>query len=65
MVASAWAYIVGVYLHENLTPLKIKKHGNKAKSLFKYGLQTIANVLLNPMAKLEINVFYFFVMYLE
>jgi hypothetical protein len=59
MVAFAWAYIVGVYLHENLKPLKIKKHGNKAKSLFKYGLQTIANVLLNPMTKIEINVFYF------
>jgi hypothetical protein len=59
MVAFAWAYIVRVYLHENLKPLKIKKHGNKAKSLFKYGLQTIANVLLNPMVKIEINVFYF------
>jgi hypothetical protein len=38
MVAFAWAYIVEVYLHENLKPLKIKKHGNLTKGFFKYGL---------------------------
>jgi hypothetical protein len=59
MVAFAWAYVVGIYLHENVKQIKIKKHGNKAKSLFKYGLQTIASVLLNPFAKLDIDVFYF------
>jgi hypothetical protein len=59
MVAFAWAYVVGIFLHENIKQIKIKKHGNRAKSLFKYGLQAIATALLNPLAKLQINVFEF------
>jgi hypothetical protein len=59
MVAFAWAYVVGIFLHENIKQIKNKKHGNRAKSLFKYGLQTIATALLNPLAKLQINVFEF------
>jgi hypothetical protein len=58
-VAFAWAYIVGIYVHENIKQIKVKKHGNRAKSLFKYGLQTIAAALLNPFAKLDFNVFEF------
>jgi transposase len=59
MVAFAWAYVVGIYLHENIKQIKIKKHGHRAKSLFKYGLQTIAAALPNPFAKLDFNVFDF------
>jgi hypothetical protein len=29
-------------------PIPIKKHGHRAKSVFKYGLEYISNVLLNP-----------------
>ena len=47
MIAFAWAYVVGVFVHENLKPIKILKHGKMAKSLFKYGLENIANLLLN------------------
>ncbi|MDR2652348.1 MAG: IS4 family transposase, partial [Prevotellaceae bacterium] len=46
-------------LHENIKPIKIKKHGNKAKSLFKYGLQVISNILLNPLALNSLNIFKF------
>jgi hypothetical protein len=59
MMAFAWAYIVGIFIHENLKPIKIKKHGNKAKSFFKCGLQTIATALLNPLARLDPDVFLF------
>ena len=59
MVAFAWACVVGIYVHENLQAIKVKKHGRWAKSLFKCGLQTIANVLLNPLAKPELNIFEF------
>ena len=48
MIAFAWAYVVGVFVHENLKPIKILKHGKMAKSLFKYGLEYIDNLLLNP-----------------
>jgi transposase len=34
MLAFAWAYVVGVFAHENLKPIRMLKHGRKAKSLF-------------------------------
>ncbi|KAA6347268.1 hypothetical protein EZS27_005235, partial [termite gut metagenome] len=36
-----------------------KKHGRMAKSLFKYGLGMIANILLNPKCTHEIDIFKF------
>lgn len=48
MIAFVWCYKVGIYLHQ-LNPIKIKKHGRMAKSIFKYGLDYIASVLLNPV----------------
>ena len=44
LVAFVWAYKAGIYLNE-IYPIKIKTHGRKAKSLFKYGLTFLANVL--------------------
>jgi hypothetical protein len=42
MIAFVWCYKVGIYLH-NIRPIKVKKHGRKAKSIFGYGLDHIAN----------------------
>jgi transposase len=39
LIAYVWAYKAGIYL-DSLRPIKIKKHGRRAKSLFKYGLST-------------------------
>lgn len=47
MIAFVWCYKVGDYLDRNVKPIIIKKHGHRAKSVFKYGLEHIANVLLN------------------
>jgi len=44
LVAFVWAYKAGIFLNA-LYPIKIKKHGRRAKSLFKYGLTYIASVL--------------------
>jgi len=44
MIAFTWVYKAGIYL-DKLYPIKIKKHGRKAQSLFKYGLNYIANIL--------------------
>ena len=53
LVAFAWVYKAGIYLN-SLCPVKIKKHGRKAKSLFKYGLNYIANLLFsNDIDKYE------------
>jgi len=46
LIAFAWVYKAGIYLNE-LCPIKIKNHGRKAKSLFKYGLNYIANLLFS------------------
>jgi transposase len=59
MLAFAWAYVVGVFANENIKPVRILKHGKKAKSLFKYGMEIIASVLLNNMRCVNIDIFKF------
>lgn len=56
IVAFTWAYLVGDYLNKYIRPIPIKKHGNKAKSLFKYGLTNIATVLLNSLFQDDIDI---------
>jgi hypothetical protein len=46
MIAFVWVYKVGIYRHQKI-PIIIKAHGRKAKSIFKYGLDYINNMLLN------------------
>jgi len=60
MVAFTWAYLVDDYLHRYIKPIPIKKHGNKAKSLFKYGLTYIVTVLLNAFFQDDIDILKFF-----
>jgi hypothetical protein len=58
-IAFTWAYLVGDFLHKDIKPIPIKKHGRKAKSVFKHGLDYIANNLLNTHFKEDINIFKF------
>lgn len=58
MIAFVWCYKVGIYLHQ-INPIKIKKHGRKAKSIFKNGLSFIANCLLNSENQNDNNIFRF------
>lgn len=57
IVAFAWAYLTGIYLHNNVKPIRMLKHGRRAYSFFKYGLNYIANVLLNNMIQNNIDIF--------
>ena len=59
MVAFVWCYKVGIHLHLNVKPIAIKKHGRKARTIFKYGLDYVANVLLNALNQSNINVIQF------
>ena len=59
MIAFVWCYKVGIYLHNHVAPIKIKTHGRKAKSIFKYGLSYVANVLLNAQNQDDIEIFKF------
>jgi hypothetical protein len=47
-IAFTWAYLVGIYKHTMIKPIKELAHGRKAKTLFKYGLEEISNTLMNP-----------------
>ena len=51
-LAFTWAHLVGVWLAEQ-KPLKIKKHGYKEKSLFRYGLDHLQYLLLNIHQRME------------
>jgi len=46
MIAFVWVYKVGIY-RDSLVPIKIKKHGRRAYSYFKYGLNYLAKLLNN------------------
>ena len=53
LVAFVWSYKAGIFL-DAICPIKIKKHGRKAHSLFKYGLTYLANVLFtNDLEKFK------------
>jgi len=53
LVAFVWAYKVGIFL-DAICPIKVKKHGRKTHSLFKYGLTYLANVLFtNDLEKFK------------
>jgi len=58
-IAFVWCYKVGIYIDFNEQKIKIKKHGYRAKSLFKYGLDYISNILLNPQNQSNVDVFKF------
>lgn len=58
-IAFVWCYKVGIHIDVNEQKIKIKNHGYRAKSLFKYGLDYISNILLNPQNQSNVNVFNF------
>ena len=58
-IAFAWAYLVGIYLHEQVKPIRILNNGKRAKSFFKYALTYIATLLLNSEIKSDIDIFKF------
>ena len=51
-LAFVWAYKVGIYQYNNIKQLKIKKHSRLEKSFFAYGLETLAQALLNAFVDL-------------
>ena len=51
-LALCWAILVGEWLHQ-FKPLTIKKHGRKAKSVFRYGLDHLRNIVLNLNEKMS------------
>ncbi len=58
-IALVWAYLVGDHKDINVKPIRILKHGHRAKSIVKYGLEEISNVLLRPTYTPKFDVFKF------
>ena len=50
-LAFTWAYKAGIYRDKNIKKIIIKKHGTSAKSVFKYGLEWLAQVLINAFSR--------------
>ncbi len=59
MTAFVWCYKTGIFIHENIKKIEIKADGRKAKTIFKYGISFIANVLLNSKNQTKIDIFQF------
>lgn len=59
MIAFVWCYKIGDYIDREIKPIKIKKHGNRAVSVFKYGLDYIAHSLLSGFNRFNINLIQF------
>jgi len=48
-LAFIWAYNTGIFREQHEKPIAIKKHGRRAKSIFVYGLEKLAFVLINQI----------------
>ncbi len=55
MIAFVWCYKIGDFIDSNIKPITIKKHGRRAVSVFKNGLDCLSNWLLTNFNKLKIN----------
>ena len=53
-IAFCWAHRTGEWQHENVKPIKIKKHLRLAKSIFRVGLDFIREALFSITDSLEI-----------
>ena len=64
-VALVWAYLVGEHKDINIKPIRVLKHGRKAKSLVKYGFGGDFNNTSASDLYPKIRCFQIFVMYLN
>ena len=59
IIAYTWAYCVGIAANIKVKAVRILNNGRRAISLVKYGLNFIADALLNPFRPSKINGFDF------
>lgn len=50
-LAFGWAYKIDIFQHKKLKSITIKTHGRPKKSFFDYGLELLAQALLNGFYK--------------
>ena len=59
IIAFAWCYKIGDYIDENIRKITIKKHGRRAISVFKYGLDNLSKFLFTKKNPFENCLFNF------
>lgn len=59
MIAFVWCYKIGDHIDENIEKIKIKKHGRRSISVFKYGLDYLSKFLMNESNPLKIKILQF------
>ncbi|WP_342279046.1 MULTISPECIES: hypothetical protein [unclassified Candidatus Tisiphia] len=52
-IAFTFAYVVGQW-QNSIRPIKLKKHGRKSISLFRYGLDYLQRIFLNIEEMMEV-----------
>lgn len=45
------AYYYGIWVHQNIKKISLKKHGRKQKSLFRHGLDRLRHMIINDKRK--------------
>lgn len=55
MIAFVWCYKIGDFIDREIKPIVIKKHGRRAVSVFKYGLDYLSKCLLSGFNKYDLN----------
>lgn len=63
-IAFIWSVLIGIWLN-NTIPIKIKKHGRKAKSYFKCGYNYLIHLIENIQHKHKLEEFNFLVYFLS
>ena len=59
MIAFLWCYKIGDHIDAHIKAIRIKKHGRRAASVFKYGLDYLSKCLLSGVNKYEIDLIKF------
>ncbi|MBJ7883025.1 IS4 family transposase [Gelidibacter salicanalis] len=59
MIAFVWCYKIGDFVDQNIKKITIKKHGRRAVSIFKYGLDCLSKFLFTGNKPLECSLFSF------
>lgn len=60
VIAYIWTYRVGMFLHQEVKAIKVKKHGRRAVSLFTYGLDFLTETFVNTIRKQELMAYKLF-----
>jgi len=59
MLAFVWCYKIGDYIDTKIKAIRITKQGNRAVSIFKYGLDYLSRILISGTNQFKINIYQF------